>query len=323
MRTEGLVACQPSPFRVTTTADTEATTTPDLVERDFTATRPGVKFVGDITYIHTWAGFVYLATVIDCYSKKVVGWSIKDHMRTELVTDALKNAATTTLIEADAVFHSDPVFEVQRLDFGVAELDALALQSVEGPRELAQTALTHHLPEQRRLVHVLRGAVDEDNTVAGGETAAELARGHQPTCTTTQDDGAASRPDRPTGGRLRQGGALVHLLDGVGKARLVELVLREDDFAVRPDQDAPGNPAVGQGTEQRAITIRDHGELERELLRPSTTDFLGFQRTDVDDLKPVPSEALIEFSDGRRLLPTTVSGRFPEDQQHSIRANYW
>ncbi len=107
MRSEGLVACQPRPFRVTTTADTEATDTPDLVERDFTATRPGAKFVGDITYIHTWAGFIYLATVIDCYSKKVVGWSIKDHMRSELVTDALKNAAATTLIEEDAVFHSD------------------------------------------------------------------------------------------------------------------------------------------------------------------------------------------------------------------------
>ncbi len=108
IRSEGLVACQPKPFRVTTTADAEAVAdTPDLVERDFTATRPGVKFVGDITYIHTWAGFIYLATIIDCYSKKVVGWSIKDHMRTELVTDALKNAATTTLIEADAVFHSD------------------------------------------------------------------------------------------------------------------------------------------------------------------------------------------------------------------------
>src|SRR5699024_7332454 len=44
---------------------------PDLVGRDFTATAPGQKFVGDITYIHTWAGFIYLATVIDCYSKKV------------------------------------------------------------------------------------------------------------------------------------------------------------------------------------------------------------------------------------------------------------
>ncbi len=66
-----------------------------------------MKFVGDITYIHTWEGFVYLATVIDCYSKKVVGWAIADHMRTELVENALRNAAATTLIGADAIWHSD------------------------------------------------------------------------------------------------------------------------------------------------------------------------------------------------------------------------
>lgn len=52
-------------------------------------------------------GLVYLTTVIDCYSKKVVGWSIADHMRTELVEAALKNAAATTLIEPLAIFHSD------------------------------------------------------------------------------------------------------------------------------------------------------------------------------------------------------------------------
>lgn len=108
MRDQGLVACQPRPFRLTTEADAEAAAgMPDLVNRDFTADRPGVKFVGDITYIHTWQGFIYLATVIDCYSKKVVGWSIADHMRTELVTDALKNAAATTRIEPDAIWHSD------------------------------------------------------------------------------------------------------------------------------------------------------------------------------------------------------------------------
>lgn len=108
MRDEGLVACQPRPFRVTTEADAHAAAgIPDLIERDFTAERPGMKFVGDITYIHTWAGFVYLATVIDCYSKKVVGWSIADHMRTELVGDALRNAAATTVIETGAIFHSD------------------------------------------------------------------------------------------------------------------------------------------------------------------------------------------------------------------------
>ncbi len=108
MRHESLVPCQPRPFRVTTHADAEAAADmPDLVKRDFTADRVGVKFVGDITYIHTWQGFVYLATVIDCYSKKVVGWSIADHMRTELVEDALKNAAATTWIGPGAIFHSD------------------------------------------------------------------------------------------------------------------------------------------------------------------------------------------------------------------------
>ena len=108
MRQEQLVACQPRPFRVTTEADAAASAfMPDLVERDFTAERPGSKFVGDVTYIHTWQGFIYLATVIDCYSKKVVGWSIADHMRTELVADALKNAAATTRIEPGAIWHSD------------------------------------------------------------------------------------------------------------------------------------------------------------------------------------------------------------------------
>jgi putative transposase len=108
MRSEGLVACQPRPFRVTTAADAEAAAgMPDLVERDFTADRPGCKFVGDITYIHTWQGFVYLATVIDCYSKKVVGWQIADHMRAELVADALRHAAATSVIEPQAIFHSD------------------------------------------------------------------------------------------------------------------------------------------------------------------------------------------------------------------------
>ena len=107
MRDEHLVPCQPRPFRVTTVADEEAANMPDLVKRDFTAQAPGVKFVGDITYIHTWEGFIYLATVIDCYSKKVVGWAIADHMRTELVENALKNAAATTRINPKAIFHSD------------------------------------------------------------------------------------------------------------------------------------------------------------------------------------------------------------------------
>jgi putative transposase len=106
MRDNDLVACQPRPFR-TTTVPGGPTDLPDLMQRDFTATAPGRKLVGDITYIHTWAGFVYLATVIDCYSKTVIGWAMADHMRTSLVTDALDMARRNHQLETDCIFHSD------------------------------------------------------------------------------------------------------------------------------------------------------------------------------------------------------------------------
>ena len=68
-------------------------------ERDFTASEAGVKLVGDITYIATWQGWVYLAVVLDCYSKKVIGWAMADHMRTQLVIDAMSMAMQMTYTE--------------------------------------------------------------------------------------------------------------------------------------------------------------------------------------------------------------------------------
>ena len=88
MRELGLVPCQPRPWRATTIADDAAPATPDLLARDFTADAPGRKLVSDITYVHTWAGFLYLATVIDCHTKAVVGWAMADHMRTSLTSGA-------------------------------------------------------------------------------------------------------------------------------------------------------------------------------------------------------------------------------------------
>ena len=88
MRELGLVACQPRPFRPVTTIAGDAMELPDLVRRDFTATAPGCKLVGDITYIPTWEGWLFLATVLDCFSKKVVGYAMADHMRTSLVAEA-------------------------------------------------------------------------------------------------------------------------------------------------------------------------------------------------------------------------------------------
>jgi hypothetical protein len=106
MRELGLEPCQPRAWRVTTVADG---TDPieDRLERDFTASAPGERFVGDITYIRTWAGWLYLATVIDLCTKEVVGWSMADHMRASLPCDALCMAVRNGRVRKGAIFHSD------------------------------------------------------------------------------------------------------------------------------------------------------------------------------------------------------------------------
>jgi putative transposase len=108
MRELGLVACQPRPWRPVTTIAGDAADLPDLVGRDFTADAPARKLVGDITYIRTWEGWLYLATVLDCFSKKVVGYAMAEHPRTELVTGALRRAARTVGFQpGETIFHSD------------------------------------------------------------------------------------------------------------------------------------------------------------------------------------------------------------------------
>jgi transposase InsO family protein len=108
MRELGLEPCQPRPWRhCLTESDGRDHRIPDLVERDFTAPAPGLKMVGDITYIPTWQGWLYLATVIDCHTREVVGWAMDDHYRTPLIEAAITMAVRNHQIEQDAVFHSD------------------------------------------------------------------------------------------------------------------------------------------------------------------------------------------------------------------------
>jgi putative transposase len=107
MRELELYPCQPKPFRPTTTTPGDAGTVPDLVARDFTADAPGTKLVGDITYIPTWRGWAYLATVIDCHTKACIGWAIADHMRTDLIVDAIDMAARNYPLAEGCIFHSD------------------------------------------------------------------------------------------------------------------------------------------------------------------------------------------------------------------------
>jgi putative transposase len=103
-----LVPCQPRPFRPVTTIAGDIAGLPDRVNRDFTAAAPGRKLVGDITYIRTWEGWLYLATVLDCFSKKVVGYAMDSTMTSALVCDALSMATANIQVTAGAtIFHSD------------------------------------------------------------------------------------------------------------------------------------------------------------------------------------------------------------------------
>jgi putative transposase len=108
MRELGLEPCQPKPWRHSLTEqDGQAGPIPDLVNRDFTAVNPGQKMVGDITYIPTWQGWLYLALVIDCATRKIVGWAMDDNYKTPLIIDAIEMATRNLDLPEGAVFHSD------------------------------------------------------------------------------------------------------------------------------------------------------------------------------------------------------------------------
>ena len=131
MRELGLVACQPRPWRPSTTRQGHAGPIPDLVARDFSAAVPGEKMVGDITYIPTWQGWVYLATVIDCATRKVAGWAMDDNYRAPLVISAIEMAARSLDLPADAVFHSDRGSNYTSSEFAAA-LERLGIRQSVG-----------------------------------------------------------------------------------------------------------------------------------------------------------------------------------------------
>lgn len=108
MRELGLRPCQPRPWRASLTErDGTGQHLPDLLEQDFTASAPGKKMVGDITYIPTWEGWLFLATVIDCHTKMVIGYAMGEDYKTPLIQSALRHAADRTALDPGAIFHSD------------------------------------------------------------------------------------------------------------------------------------------------------------------------------------------------------------------------
>jgi putative transposase len=108
MREQGLRgAVRGRAFTVTTRADETALRPPDLVERQFTASRPNQLWVADLTYVATWAGFVYVAFVVDVFSRAIVGWRVSSSLRTDLALDALEQALHARPRNEQLVHHSD------------------------------------------------------------------------------------------------------------------------------------------------------------------------------------------------------------------------
>lgn len=109
MRELELRAVQPRAYKRTTIPGEQPVESPDLIGRDFdpASSAPGERLVGDITYLRTGEGWLYLATVIDLATRMVVGWQLADHMRTSLVIDALRMGIDAGLVDAEAIFHSD------------------------------------------------------------------------------------------------------------------------------------------------------------------------------------------------------------------------
>jgi putative transposase len=116
LRTVGLQGVSRRKFR-TTVRDETARPAPDLVDRQFTAAGPDRLWVADITYVPTWAGFLYLAVVLDAWSRRVIGWAMETHLRTELVLAAL-DMAVAQRRPTDVIHHSDQGCQYTSLAFG-------------------------------------------------------------------------------------------------------------------------------------------------------------------------------------------------------------
>jgi len=108
MRKSGLKGVRRGPaFKVTTEPHDAAKTRPDLVERQFVADRPNQLWVADLTYVATWSGFVYVAFVIDVFSRRIVGWRVSNSLRSDLALDALEQALHARQPVEGLVHHSD------------------------------------------------------------------------------------------------------------------------------------------------------------------------------------------------------------------------
>ena len=158
MRKAGLVGCGGRRRKVRTTRPGTAervSAVPDLVKRNFAPEAPNRLWVADITYARSWEGWLYLAFVLDAYSRKVVGWSMANHLRTELVLDALNMAIHNRRPAAGLVHHSDRGSQYTSVEFGGRLKEAGLVPSMGSVADAYDNALAESFIStlKRELLH--------------------------------------------------------------------------------------------------------------------------------------------------------------------------
>ena len=142
MRVASLVGCHRRRSVITTRREPAAPVAPDRVDRQFVATTPNVLWSADITYVPTWEGFLYLAVVLDVFSRRIVGWAMAGHLRTELVIAALEMALWNRRPEPGVIHHSDHGCQYTSVAFGQRCLDARILPSMGSVGDCYDNAIT-------------------------------------------------------------------------------------------------------------------------------------------------------------------------------------
>jgi len=142
MRAAGIVGCHRRRHVVTTVREPSAPPAPDRIERRFVAEAPNTRWTADITYVPTWSGFLYLAVVLDVFSRRIVGWAMADHLRTEIVLSALEMALWNRRPDPGVIHHSDHGCQYTSIAFGSRCQEAGVVPSLGSRGDCYDNAIT-------------------------------------------------------------------------------------------------------------------------------------------------------------------------------------
>lgn len=142
MRVARIMGCHRRRHVVTTVREPSAPLAPDHLQRQFVADQPNTRWTADITYVPTWSGFLYLAVVLDVFSRRIVGWSMADHLRTELVLSALEMALWNRRPDPGVIHHSDHGCQYTSIAFGSRCQEAKVVPSLGSRGDCYDNAIT-------------------------------------------------------------------------------------------------------------------------------------------------------------------------------------